>query len=187
MEFLTTLWAPILLSAVFVFVVSSIIHMLLGYHANDYKMLADQDAIQTALRPFKIQPGDYMLPRAGTMKDMKTPEFMEKLNNGPVIVMTVIKNGPFNMGKNLVLWFLYSVVVSICAGYVAWHAVTPGSSYLAVFRFAGCAAFLGYALALAQSSIWYARSWSTTIKSMFDGLIYALVTAGTFGWLWPHM
>lgn len=41
------------------------------------------------------------------------------------------------------------------------------------------------ALALLQNSIWYKRKWSSTLKSMADGLVYALVTAGTFGWLWP--
>ena len=187
MEILTTLWAPILLSAVFVFVVSSIIHMVLKYHADDFKKLADQDAIQAALRPFNIPPGDYMLPRCDSMSDMNKPEFLEKLNKGPVAVMTVIKNGPSGMGKSLVLWFFYCIVVSIFAAYIGWHAVQPGSTYLAVFRFVGCSAFMGYSLALLQSGIWYGRSWSTVLKTVFDGLIFALVTAGTFGWLWPKM
>lgn len=187
MSFLATLWAPILLSAVFVFVVSSIIHMVIKYHANDFKKLPDQDAVQAALRPFNIPPGDYCLPRADSMKDMKAPEFVEKLNKGPVAVMTVLKNGPFNMGQNLVFWFLYCVVISIFSAYIAWHAVQPGSTYLSVFRFVGCSAFMGYSLALFQSSIWYGRNWCTVLKIVFDGLIYALVTAGTFGWLWPKI
>ena len=187
MGFIATLWAPILLSAVFVFVVSAIIHMVLKYHNDDFKQLADQDAIQAALRPFNIAPGDYFLPRMKTMKEMKTPEYDEKLTKGPVIVMTVIKNGPMNMGKSLVLWFLYSIIVNIISAYVAWHAVQPGGDYLSVFRFVGCAAFMGYSLALIQDAIWYGRQWSTVLKTMFDGLIFALVTAGTFGWLWPKM
>jgi hypothetical protein len=24
------------------------------------------------------------------------------------------------------------------------------------------------------------------VKTMFDGLVYGLLTAGTFGWLWPR-
>ena len=47
-------------------------------------------------------------------------------------------------------------------------------------------AFACYAIAGWQDSIWFKRSWSTTLKNTFDGLIYALVTAGTFGWLWPR-
>lgn len=187
MGFLATLWAPILLSAVLVFVVSSLIHMVFKYHANDYRKLTDQDAVQQALRPFNIPPGDYMLPRADSMKCMKDPEFVEKLNKGPVMAMTVFKNGPFSMGSSLFLWFLYSVLISIFSAYLAWHAVQPGSSYLSVFRFVGCSAFMGYSLALLQSGIWYGRKWFTVLKSVFDGLLYALVTAGVFGWLWPTM
>ena len=58
--------------------------------------------------------------------------------------------------------------------------------YLTVFRIVGTVTFAGYALALAQYSIWYGRAWSITLKSMFDGLIYALLTGGVFGWLWPQ-
>jgi hypothetical protein len=57
---------------------------------------------------------------------------------------------------------------------------------LRVFRFIGAAAFMGYSFALWQMSIWYNRAWSSTIKSTIDGLIYACLTAGTFGWLWPR-
>ena len=60
-----------------------------------------------------------------------------------------------------------------------------GTHYLTVFRFAGTAAFMALSLGLLHDSIWYARQWSTTIKLAFDGLIYALVLAGVFGWLWP--
>jgi hypothetical protein len=54
-----------------------------------------------------------------------------------------------------------------------------------VFRFAGATAFVGYGLALWQHSIWYKLAWSTTLKSNVDSLIYALLTGGAFGWLWP--
>jgi hypothetical protein len=186
MGFIAALWAPILLSAVFVFVVSSLIHMVLKYHANDMRKLANQDAIQDALRPFNIPPGDYVLPRCDTTKEMRTKEYEDKLTKGPVIVMTVLKSGPFNMGKSMSLWFLFCVVVNIFAAYIAWHAVQPGSSYLSVFRFVGCTAFVGHSLAFFPQSIWYGRSWGTTLKMVFDGLIFGLVTAGTFGWLWPR-
>jgi hypothetical protein len=78
------------------------------------------------------------------------------------------------------------VIVSIFAAYIAGRALGPGAPYLEVFRFAGSTAFAGYALALAQNSIWYKRNWGATLKSMFDGLVYALLTAGTFGWLWSR-
>jgi len=87
--------------------------------------------------------------------------------------------------KNLVQWFINCVVVGIFAAYVAGRALPAGSRYLAVFRFAGVTAFSGSALALWQNSIWYRRAWTTTLKSTIDGLVYALLIAGTFGWLWP--
>ncbi|PWB72179.1 hypothetical protein C3F09_06975 [candidate division GN15 bacterium] len=185
MSFLITLWAPILLSAVIVFIVSAIIHMVLGYHKNDMKKLASEDAVQEALRKFDLQPGDYMLPCAGSAKGMKAPEFIERMTKGPVIVMTVFKSGVPKMGKSLVLWFIYCIIISIFAAYIGFHAVPVGGNYLLVFRFVGCAAFMGYSLGLLQNSIWYGRNWGATLRSVFDGLIFGLLTAGTFGWLWP--
>ena len=80
---------------------------------------------------------------------------------------------------------MYSLVVSVFAAYIAGRALRPRTEFAEVFRFVGTTAFLGYALAMAQQSIWYGKKWSTTFKSMFDGLIYALLSAGIFGWLWP--
>ena len=85
-----------------------------------------------------------------------------------------------------VQWFIFSLAVSFIAAYVAGRALPPGSPYLHVFRFAGVTAFACYSMALWQNSIWYRRSWGTTIRSTLDGLVYAGLTAGTFGWLWPH-
>ena len=183
---LSELWLPIVLSSVIVFVASSVIHMALPWHKNDYAKLPDEEAARAALRPLAIPPGDYMVPRAMSMDEMKSAEFTEKVTAGPVMVVTVLPNERFDMSRNLGLWFAYLVVVSVFAAYVAGRAVPPGTDYLSVFRFAGVTAFLGYAAALWQMSIWYRRAWSTTVKSTVDGLIYALLTAGVFGWLWPR-
>lgn len=183
---LTALWLPILLSAVFVFVVSSVIHMASPWHKDDYPKMPNEDKVRDALRPLAIPPGDYMVPRPQGMAEMKSPAFAEKLKQGPVVMFTVMQNGPTSMGRNLSLWFVYSLAVSVFAAYITGRALSQGSPYLSVFRFAGCTAFIGYSLALWQMSIWYQRAWSITIKSTIDGLIYALLTAGTFGWLWPH-
>jgi len=180
------LWLPILLSAVFVFVASSVIHMLSPWHKSDYPKMPHEDKAMEALRPLAIPPGDYMVPRPASRGDLRSPEFLEKLNQGPVMVLTVMPNGMMSMGRNLALWFVYLLVVGVFAGYIAGRALPPGSIYLHVFRFAGAVAFVGYSLALWQMSIWYRRSWITTIKATIDGLIYALLTAGTFGWLWPR-
>lgn len=180
-----SLWLPILLSAVIVFLVSSLIHMVLGYHRTDFRKVPAEDDVMSALREFGIPPGDYVIPCAGSSKEMGSPEFIEKATKGPVAFMTVIPSGPPAMGKSLVQWFVYCAVVAIFAAYIGSRAVGPSADYLAVFRFTGTTAFIGYTLALWQNSIWYRRAWSTTLKSTFDGLVYGLLTAGTFGWLWP--
>jgi hypothetical protein len=181
-----SLGIPVLLSAVIVFIGSSIMHMVLRYHRNDLRQLSREDEVMAALRTFDIQAGDYALPWAGSPDAMKRPEFIEKVTKGPVAFMTVIPSGPPSIGTSLVLWFIYSIVVSVFAGYVAGRALGPGATYLEVFRFAGTTAFMGYSLALLQDSIWHHRNWGTTFRMVFDGLIYALLTAGTFGWLWPR-
>ncbi|MGZ4778158.1 MAG: hypothetical protein ACXV5L_03125 [Thermoanaerobaculia bacterium] len=186
MTALTALWLPILVSSVIVFVASSIIHMAPLWHRTDFPLMPNQDAVMDALRPLAIPPGDYFMPRSKGMADMKTPEFKEKLNRGPVVLMTVMPNGMQSMARSLILWFLYIVVVGFFSAYIAGRALPRGTDYLQVFRFIGATAFLSYALALWQMSIWYRRAWSMTIKSTVDGLIYALLTAGTFGWLWPR-
>jgi hypothetical protein len=186
MTALSALWLPILLSAVAVFLVSSIIHMGPFWHKTDYPRIPTEDKVMDALRPLAIPPGDYMVPRCNSAAEMKSPEFLDKMKKGPVMVVTFLPSGPMSMGRPLVLWFLYIVVVSVFAGYVASRALPAGAMYLQVFRFVGAAAFLGYAAALWQMWIWYHRSLAMTIKSTFDGLIYALVMAGFFGWLWPR-
>lgn len=182
----TSLWVPILVSAVIVFLASAIIHMALPYHRNDFRAVPNADEVQEALRRFNLAPGDYMVPRAGTSAEMKDPKFVEKMTKGPVVLMTVIPSGPPTMGTSLLLWFLNSIAIGIFAAYVAGRAVGPAGDYLQVFRFAGTTAFLAYAFALLHDSIWFRRRWSTTVKYLADGLLYGLLTAGTFGWLWPR-
>jgi len=183
---LAALWVPILLSAVIVFVVSSLIHMASPWHKSDYPKLPNEDRVMDVLRPLAIPPGDYMMPRPSSRQEMRSPQFAEKFKKGPVMMFTVWPGGSMSMGRQLVQWFLYAVIVGIFAAYVAGRALPPGAEYLHVFRFAGVTAFIGYALALWQMSIWYRRAWLTTVKATVDGLIYALLTAGTFGWLWPR-
>ncbi len=178
---------PILLSAVIVFAASFVIHMLLPYHRKDFGKIPDEDKVMEALRKFSLSPGDYMFPCAQNPKEMKSPEFIDKMTKGPAGVLTVFRSGPPAMGKQFVGWFIYCLVVGVFAAYITGRALGPGEKYLAVFRFAGCTAFIGYSLALWQNAIWYKKSWKTTLISTFDGLVYGLLTAGMFGWLWPAM
>jgi hypothetical protein len=180
------LWLPILVAAVIVFIASSLIHMVLPFHKNDYGKLKHEDEVMEAMRSAGVTPGDYLMPYCSSPSAMKDATFVAKMTKGPVAMMTVMTPGPPAMGGQLAQWFVYCLVVSLFAAYVAGRAVGPDAHYLAVFRFAGTTAFVGYSLALWQNSIWFKRAWSTTIKSTIDGLIYGLLTAGTFGWLWPR-
>lgn len=180
----TSLWLPILVAAALVFVASSVIHMLLGYHAADYGAVPAEDDVQAALRKFSLSPGDYMLPCPKGSKP--TQEFIDKHKRGPVLMMTVMPTGEMAMAPQLAMWFLYCVVTAALAGYVAGITLPAGADYRAVFRVTSTVAFIGYALALWQMSIWYKRSWASTLRGTMDGFIYALLTAGAFGWLWPR-
>jgi hypothetical protein len=182
---LMSLWVPIVLASVLVFLASFIVHMVLPFHRGDYEKLPSEDQAMDALRGLGVPPGNYMMPHAGTPKAMKDPAFKEKWERGPVAFMIVFGKGA-SMGKSLVQWFVYTLVVGVFAAYITGRALGPGAEYLDVFRFAGCTAFVGYALALWQNSIWYKIKWSTTIKNTVDGLVYGLLTAGAFGWLWPQ-
>jgi hypothetical protein len=179
-----SLWLPILISAVIVFIVSSIIHMVLKHHASNMKALPAEDEVMDALQPFNIGAGEYFMPHVSDLKQRETDEFKAKLAKGPVAFLTVVPDA-YNMGGKLFMWFVYSLLVGLFTAYVAGVALAPGAHYLAVFRITGAVAFVGYSLALIQNSIWYGRNWSSTLKYLADGSIYALVTAGTFGWMWP--
>jgi hypothetical protein len=183
---LHALWLPILLSSVIVFAVSSVIHMFTPWHKDDYPKIPSEDQVMDALRPLNIPPGDYMFPRPSSMQEMRSPEFAAKRAKGPVMIVTVLPSGPVGMGRELALWFLFSIVVGIFAAYVAGRALPMGADYLRVFQFVGTIAFIGYSFALWPLRIWYRRSLGTTIRSTVDGLLYGLLTAGTFGWLWPR-
>jgi len=183
---LSSLVLPIVMSAVLVFIASSIIHMASPWHKSDYPKVPNEDKAREALRALAIPPGDYMIPRPSSREDLRSPEFAAKINTGPVMILTVMPNGPMPMMRNMGLWFLYCTVVSLFAAYIASRALMPGAEYLEVFRFAGATAFIGYAVALWQLSIWYRRAWTTTLKSTVDGFIYACLTAGMMGWLWPN-
>ena len=154
---IASLWLPILVSAVLVFIASSILHMLLPYHHSDYGKLGAEDDVMDALRRFNIAPGDYLMPAPGGAGEMGSPEFLAKREKGPIMLMTVLPSGPPAMGKQLALWFVYSMVVALFAGYVAGITLGPGAPYMTVFRIVGTVTFASYALGLWQNSIWFGK------------------------------
>lgn len=181
-----SLWLPVLLSAVLVFLASWIIHALLPYHRGDRKRVPDEESFLEAMRKQNLAPGDYVAPCPRSMKDMKNPEFIERRKRGPVMIFTVLPGGAPGMGRELGQWFLFTLLVSVFAAYITSRALGPGEPYRHVMRFAGATAFFCHSIGQIPDSIWYKRDWGTTIKNLFDGLIYGLLTGGVFGWLWPR-
>ena len=186
MDFIGELWMPILVSAVFVFLASSVFHMILPIHKKDYDPVPNEGAVMDAIRAAGVKPGNYMFPHCSDYKEANTEEGKARFEKGPVGVMNVWPNGMPNMGKALGQWFLYCIVASVFVGYLGSLAIiSPAPDYLDVMRFTGTAGFLAYGLGAVIDSIWKGVKWSTSFKFVFDGLVYGLVTGGTFGWLWP--
>ena len=180
---LAALWLPILVSAVFVFFVSSIIHMVLPIHRSDFRKLPEEDKIRDAVRG--TPPGQYMFPNAESMKDMQSPEMIEKLRVGPVGVMMVRADGSWSMGPALLKWFVFTLVVGTFCAYLTGIDHGPGTAGKTVFQFTGAVAFLGYVFSHVHEWTWKGLDTSIMVKFMIDGLVYALITAATFVWLWP--
>lgn len=182
---LAALWLPILLSAIIVFLASSIIHMALPYHRSEYHQLPDEDRLLATLRAAGLKRGLYIFPFTNH-KDMKSPATQEKYKQGPVGMLSVFPSGQPALGKFLGLWFAYCLIIGVFVAYLAGHSVASGAHYPVVFRVVGTAAFLAYGLGTLSNGIWKGLPWSMVLKESFDGLIYGLLTAGTFGWLWPR-
>lgn len=180
---LIALWLPILVAAILVFLVSSVIHMVLPIHRSDFKKLPEEDRIRDAIRG--TPPGQYMFPAADSMKDMQTPEMLQKMEEGPIGVLMVRPNGSWSMGPALVKWFVYTLVVGTFCGYLAGIDNGPGAAGETIFRFTGTVAFLGYVFSHVHEWTWKGLDTSILVKFMVDGVVYALITAGTFAWLWP--
>ena len=182
---LAALWLPIVLSAVIVFVASSIMHMVLPYHRSDYNAIPDEDKVRAAIRAANLKRGLYVFPFC-THKDMKSPALIEKYKEGPVGFLNIMPSGPPAMPKFLGQWFVFCLVVGFFTAYITAHTVAAGANYLVVFRVAGATAFMAYGLGHLSDGIWKGMLWSSVVKEVIDGLVYGLLTAGTFGWLWPR-
>ena len=183
---LGSLLLPILLSAVLVFLTSSLVHMVFRYHARDYTRLPNEDAVRAAMRAGNPAPAQYIIPYASSMKEAATPEMKQKYVEGPVAVLNLKRPGVYSMGASLGQWFVFNLVVAVFVAYAACHTLPAGTPYLQVFRVVGTITFLAYGAGVVPAAIWMGKPWSVAWKEVFDGLLYGLVTAGAFGWLWPR-
>ena len=180
------LWLPIVISAVVVFFASFVMWMVLPFHKADWKRLPDEAGLAEAIRKQKVGPGQYATPFCGDAKAMKDPVFLKKMEEGPIATLILKPAGPPRMGGALVQSFIYNILVAVVVAYLAGRTLGVGTHYLQVFRVVGTATTLAYAGALFYPSIWMGKPWAVTIRDAVDGLVYGLLTAGVFGWLWPR-
>jgi len=186
MEYVTHLWMPVLVTAVAIFIASSLIHMVFKWHNSDYRKLANEDAVRDAIRAGSPAPGQYVLPHCADMKDMQGEAMQQKFIAGPVGMLTLRPNGAPKMGGALGLWLAYTAVISAIAAYVASKVLIGPVNFLQVCRVVSALAFLAYAGGSVQAGIWMGKPWGSVAKDLLDGAIYAAITAVTFAWLWPH-
>ena len=182
---LTALWLPILVSTVFVFIASNLVWMVLQLHKKDWDPLPDEEAFAEAINGMKAGRGEYSFPFAADTAAWKSDEWQAKFKRGPVGFLTLQTPGEMNMGKMMGSWIAYIVIIQIFVAYLTGLALGAGAHYLQVFQIAGTAAILGFAGAVPPEAIWMGRKWSNVFGHMRDGILYGLITAGTFGWLWP--
>ncbi|MBS0591584.1 MAG: hypothetical protein JSR65_13230 [Proteobacteria bacterium] len=182
---LMSLWLPIFLSAVFVFVASSVINMALKFwHAPDYRGFSNEDEVAAAIRRGNPAPGVYAMPFC-SHANFKDPAIQEKFRLGPIAKINLSANGMPNLGKFLGAWFVLCLLVSVACAGLTVHALPPHAGTHAIFHTVGLAALLGYSFGEVTNSIWRMQPWIVSIKYAIDGLVYTLITAATFVWLWP--
>ena len=90
-----------------------------------------------------------------------------------------------NFPRNLVLTFLFYIVVGIFVGYITTLARAPGATFLEVFRVAGATAILGYCAGSIPGAIFMGTPRRFVLTGLIDGTVYGLLTAVTFALLWP--
>ena len=185
MEFIGQLWLPILVASAFCFIASAILWMMGPHHKGDWKAAPNQEGVMAALKQGSATEGAYMFPHADRGNKTAFEESMKLWAEGPAGIMYIFPRGKMNMGGMMTKQLLYFIVANVFVAYVVAHTLPAGTPYIHVFRIAGAIAFMMYALGSAPESIWFGRPWRHFVTNGFDGLVYALLTAGTFGWLWP--
>jgi hypothetical protein len=185
MTSLMQILVPIAVSAVAVFVASSLIHMVLKWHNSDYRGLSNEEDVRRVLRASNAAPGQYFIPHCLDHSELKKPEVQQKFVEGPIALVTVRRSGMPTMGAAMGQWFALTLVVSALVGYLACSTRAPGAAFGDIACITGLAAFLAYGTGPVVNSIWMSKPWGSTVKDILDALIFAAVTACVFGWLWP--
>jgi hypothetical protein len=182
---LLQLWLPIILGTFLAWIASGLIHILVKYHDSDYQQLGNEDEVMNAVRNGSPKLGIHAFPYCIDMNEMKNEAVQQRFTKGPVGMLAVLPNGMPNMGKLMLQQISFFLGGSILIAYVATLALEPGADYISVFRIVAVVGFLTFGWAVIPFSIWFGHLWSMTAKYLVDALIYGLMIAGSFAWLWP--
>ena len=182
---LASLWLPIIVASVGVFIASSLVHMVIKWHNADYFGFSNEDDVRAAVAKTAPKPGQYVVPYCSDMKQMQEPAMQKKLAEGPVAFVFVRPNGMTPMGLLLGQWFALCVVISVAIGWLC-SVTAPLGAAGTVRGVAAMAAFFAYGAGWAIAAIWDGRTWASALKHIADAAIYAAVTAASFSLLWPH-
>lgn len=182
---LSQLWLPIVLSAVAVFVVSSLIHMVFKWHNTDYRPLPNEEAVRAALREAGSAPGMYVVPHCDDMKEMGSEAMQAKYKEGPVGMLFLRPAGPMTVGPSLAQWFLLSLAISAVIAHLMGTVSHPGENAHLVFHFTAILAFLAYGTGSIIAGIWMGQPWKAVAKDLLDAALYGAATGAVFMWQWP--
>jgi hypothetical protein len=189
MEFIGHLWMPIVVATVVMFITSAVIWMVLPHHKHEFDPIPDEDGLMGLLRKGNVAAGRYLFPFMSSelRKDKtKMEAHMKKWAEGPAGVVFVVPKGSMSMGKMMGQSIVFYLIVNVFLAYVGSHTFVGHPTYLQVYRVIGTVAFMSYFFATVPECIWFGRPWKTQWIQIVDALLYAGMTAGTFGWLWPR-
>jgi hypothetical protein len=178
---LASLWLPILLSGVALFIASFLAWMVIGHHKADSSGLQNEDAFSKFVRECNLAPGAYMFPHCPTKEEWKSEAFQERMKSGPN-GMLYIWQPNINMGFNMFLTFLLFTAISFVIAYLAGMVIPPGADPWFVFRFVATAAVLVHATSGLLNAIWFRRK---ILGDVIDGIAYGLITGAIFAAMWP--
>lgn len=187
MDFLTELWAPIVLSAVIAWIVSAIIWTVAPHRKAEWSGVTDEERFLGTIRSMSLGAGYYMFPFCGDAAQMKDEAFKKRWNEGPIGVLHVWSHRR-SMGACMIGSFVFNLVASVFIAYIAWNSLDgrAGLDYLKVFQITGATAFMAYSFALIPGGIWFGKPIRSMVYDVVEGLVIGLLTGGVFGWLWAY-
>ena len=179
MDFLINLWLPVLLTAIALFIASSVCWTVLPHHENDFEKADSEDELMSSIRQLNLKPGKYMFP---FMKhsEQSQQEMIDKYTAGPRGTL-VLWDMP-NMGRNLGLTFVFFLLIAIVTAYIGWEALGADAGFLKVFQIIGALSVLVHCSSGQLNAIWFPRK---TSMDFVDGIAYGIITGLIFALLWP--